>query len=196
MTTKKTKFQKAVARIERSNKTFKRAGQATKIMMVAEDVLAMLDARRLNATEGTYVQLPPEPEKGKRCDDLSDFLKLPRLPACDVCAIGAAMVASTIRLDHVPVERNEFTDIMKNDISFVEYVEENGISGNMSKQALAVFPEPLLREMEEAFENQSYGYSMRGARARLRAIYANLIKNKGKKFTQARDDNDVVWPRE
>src|ERR1700729_3822837 len=98
---KPTKFQKLVTSIERTNQSFKNAGQAKRIVMVATDVLAMLSLRRLSAVQGYYVTLPTGPHEGLR--DVSEFLKLPKLPACTVCAIGAAMVAATVRLNNVPI---------------------------------------------------------------------------------------------
>jgi hypothetical protein len=189
---KPTKFQKLVTSIERTNRSFKKAGQAKRIVMVATDVLAMLSLKRLRPITGRYVILPAGSHRGLK--DVSEFLKLPRLPACEVCAIGAAMVASTIRLDHVPITftAGEVPE-MEIDASFHSASTARRLSGNMSARALDVFPRDLLAFMEAAFEHRDFGYNIESDTARLRSIYKNLIKNKGKKFTD-RVDGTAVWP--
>jgi len=170
------KFQKLVARIERSNKTFKNASPAKKIVMVAQDVLGLLDLKRISPIKGYYVDLYDD-DRLSKFKDLSEYLKLPRIPACRVCAIGAGMVAATIRLNNVPAS----------DTYIAFWDNENA----MSNQTMSVFPIPLLRSMEGAFEHQFYGYEQNNE-GRLRAIYENLIENKGKKFTEYHTGK-VVW---
>jgi hypothetical protein len=117
------------------------------------------------------------------------LLKLPKLPACDVCAIGAGMVAATLRLDDVALDPNFRTTANFFSGGTTEYVNmEHG----MSQRALDVFPNALLRNMERAFEHNEYGYTMIGDEDCLRAIYQNLVKNKGKKFTR-HDTGSVIW---
>lgn len=192
---RRTRFQKLIARIERSNKTFKKAGQAKKILMVAQDVLDLLSLKRINAYSGFYVQMPALPTKVEGLKDISEFLKLPRLPACDVCAIGAGMVAATIRLNHVPIAKNE-DDAVQFSASFNHPDGPDKFSVGMSDRAREVFPQVLLRDMESAFEHNDYGYDQDTDEDRLKAIYGNLVKNKGKKFTTdcAKGETpEVVW---
>jgi hypothetical protein len=186
---KQTKFQKLIARIERSNKAFSKAGPAEKIVMVASDILELLSLKRINATPGTYVALPEPPGE---VNEVSDFLKLPRVPACDVCAIGAAMVAATIRLNRVKLVRDEYGQAMI-DAVFTTGADDARMSSGMSRRALSVFPKELLREMEDAFESEHHGYEQFESRDRLRAIYKNLVKNKGRKFT-THDTGEIIWP--
>jgi hypothetical protein len=196
MLTSKTKkkkvasFQKLVARIERSNASFKRAGQAKKIMMVAQDVLDLLKAKRLTAVTGYYMDLPQVRADGLK--DISEVLKLPKLPACDVCAIGAAMVASTVRLNGVPIEIED-DGYVRSDAQYKAHGAQDKFSASMSDRARSVFPDRLLRSMEEAFENCYYGYEQPHNDTRLSAIYENIVKNKGKKFTTNDTDNITVW---
>jgi hypothetical protein len=185
---KQTKFQKLIARIERSNKAFSKAGQAKKIVMVASDILELLSLKRINATPGTYVMLPEPPREAK---EVSDFLKLPRVPACDVCAVGAAMVTATIRLNRVQLVRDKYGQALTN-VAFTSAYDAP-MSRGMSRRALSVFPKELLREMEDAFESEHHGYEQPDNSARLRAIYKNLVKNKGKKFT-THDTGETIWP--
>lgn len=191
----KTKFQQLVKRIEGSNKAFAKASKAQKIVIVAKDVLAILAARRIKAVTGTYVSLERVPQAHlDGLKDMSELMKLPSLPACNVCAIGAAMFATTLRLDHVPIESyNSCSGPGFDDLS-ADYSEGDscGMTSDMSERARDVFPHSLLRCMEYAFEEREHGYNKTAASGRLKDIYTNLVKNKGKKFTD-RKTGEVVW---
>ena len=52
-----TAFQKFVARVERSNKSFKKASPAKKIVMAPQEMLDILRLRRFAVTPGTYVSV-------------------------------------------------------------------------------------------------------------------------------------------
>lgn len=189
---KLTAFQKFVARVERSNKSFKKASPAKKIVMVAKDVLDMLRLRRFAVTPGTYVEFNHNSASARASDTIEDvgaLLKLPKLPACNVCAIGAGMVAATLRLDDVAFDPNFTHYLHFYSVGTTEYVD---MESGMSQRALDVFTNALLRKMERAFEYNEYGYTMRGDKDRLRAIYQNLVKNKGKKFTH-HDTGSAIW---
>ena len=186
-TKSKTKFQQIVTRIESSNKKFQKASKAAKIVMVAKDVLAILNARRIKAVGGIYVDMGGIPyERTIGLKDMSELMKLPALPACSVCAIGAAMFATTLRLDNVPIQRETDYNMIN---AGADYTCQEGLnqSSNMSDRARSVFPHELLRRMEDAF-----GYRQSTANGRLAAIYENLVKNKGKKFTDHKTGG-VIW---
>lgn len=191
----KTKFQQLVKRIEGSNKAFAKASKAQKIVIVAKDVLAILAARRIKAVTGTYVSLEMIPRaRLEGLKDMSELMKLPSLPACNVCAIGAAMFATTLRLDHVPIESYHDCDDLSFDNLSADYSEADrlGLTTDMSNRARDIFPHDLLRRMEVAFEESEYGYNKTAASGRLKDIYTNLVENKGKKFTHRRT-GAVVW---
>jgi len=176
------RFAALCKRIEASNDAFKVASPAERVLAVARDVLSMLDAGRLRATHGLYVsgKLPGGVDGyEQRGKDLSEILRLPKLPPCRVCAIGAAMVACTLRLDEVKF--GEVADSFGPTFgeSYVFYRDDR-----MTGNAREVFSADLLAAMEHAFESGSYGYkSVRMGEARMRAIYDNLVKNRGRKFT-------------
>jgi hypothetical protein len=189
-TEKTAKFKTLVKGIERSNEKFAKGKPHERIVMVAKDVLAMLALGRLKAQTGTYVHVELEDtallesvqEEG--CQ-VSDLLKNPALPPCDVCAIGGVMVAATLRLNKVRFEPGS------SDLSDGFSEDEKD---TMSARAEDVFPAELLRIMEEAFEEGSFNYErLSSDSGRLRAIYTNLVENKGKCFTHYRG-SEVVWP--
>jgi hypothetical protein len=183
-----TPFHKLVKRIEKSNDKFQAATKAQRIVMVSKDVLAMLELNRMKAHKGFYVKMPqlsalPE---DTTCQ-LQDILKMPDLPTCEVCAIGAGMLASTLRLNQVEVS----TFDLRNGSKFFTYTPWS-FSKDMSQRAMDVFSRELLCEMEKAFEGGWYNYRRLRVSSRLVAIYQNLIDNKGEKFTFYQNPSKVV----
>jgi hypothetical protein len=192
----KTKFQQLVKSIEGSNKKFEKASKAAKIVMVAKDVLAMLAARRIRAISGLYISQGGVPEESiVGLKDMSELLKLPVLPPCEVCAIGAAMFATTLRLDNVPITPDHFSS---NHSTSAFYATEasaasgSGLSAAMSQRARCVFPDYLLRCMEYVFEKRECGYTQKSDSSRLVAIYKNLVENKGNSFTNCKTGT-LLW---
>lgn len=178
-------FKTLVKKIKRSNKVFNKATTDKRILMVAKDVIQLLNLDRIKATSNEYVVLKSKLLNKYR--QVSDLLKMPEFPACKVCAIGGAMVASTMRLNDVNTIAG--TIIGRDKIRFgFNTFDSNGMQLN----AMSIFPEHLLLSMEKAFENGDYGYLHKSKKARLRAIYQNLIDNKGKFFSNHNDGN-VVW---
>src|SRR5580658_7556579 len=100
-------FTTFVKSVERSNTKFQQANRHQKIVMVSKDILKMLELKRIKAQTGTYVDMPPVPGITMEEDDaddkcsVQDILKMPQLPACTVCAIGSAMLGTTLRLNKV-----------------------------------------------------------------------------------------------
>ncbi len=156
--------------------------------MVARDVLALLDARRIRATHGEYFSLPMcksiQMDSGAfETVSLKDVLEEPETPACNVCAIGASMYASTLRLNKVEAP----VGILRTGLSLffrTPSSQDSTMSNGTSANAIRVFGLPLLCRMEDAFECGHYGYGgVRKGAPRLRAIYRNIIKNKGTRLT-------------
>jgi hypothetical protein len=189
---KKAQFKNLVKRIQRSNKKFEAATPAQKIVMVAQDVLALLDLNRIKAEQGIYVRVP-QVEKVKVNEDgkcsMQDVFKMPDLPACHVCAIGSAQVAAVLRLNRVEAPADEVRDG-----KWYSYNSDTHYDSDdqISERAREVFPGLLLRDMERAFEHGSYDYyQVKTPKARLRAIYQNLIDNKGC-FTYYKDSQVII----
>ncbi len=180
------KFRNLVDRINRTNDKFEEADADKKRLMVAKDVLRLLDAKAVAAIHNIYVELDQVPDKftGRGGFQVSDLFKSIKTPTCNVCAIGGAMVAATMRLNDVSTWCNSVLED-----SFDEHEE-----GGMSARAVEVFGKDLLRRMETAFERGSFGYHrLKSANGRLRAIYQNLVDNRGARFTNYRGVSEL-WP--
>jgi hypothetical protein len=197
-------FTTFVKSVERSNTKFQQANRHQKIVMVSKDVLMMLELKRIKAQTGTYVEIPAAPGITLEKDDagfltytdsndkcsVQDILKMPELPACTVCAIGGAMLGTTLRLNKVNADKLS----AYHGISMWYGHDMLGTADTQaSKRANSVFGTKLLRYMEEAFESNNYGYVRLSTHNRLIAIYQNLIDNKGKRFTWYKDKTRVVF---
>jgi hypothetical protein len=203
-TVKTQDFGKLVKSIERSNAKFATANRPQRIVMVAKDVLALLTLKRIKARQGNYVKMDKVPENLniETNDDgtcqLQDLLKMAAMPTCSVCAIGSAMIASTLRLNEVSVSKSSLTSDYGS-LRYFFYTDDDDshardTEDQMSKRARDVFPEDLLRYMEQAFETGNYGYyRLSSAKGRLVAIYQNLVDNKGERFTEYKSKK-VVFP--
>lgn len=188
------KYALFVKRVEESNAKFEKANQFERIVMVSRDVLMMTSLGKLYPEHDVYTSgsipydmldpiLREAREKHEYSFELSRLLKMPKLPACSVCAIGGAMIAATLRCNHVMVS----TDMRQIYESYENFPRDN----SMSARAQDIFPSDLLRTMERAFEGGCYGYSRQGrGTRRFRAIYGNLVQNHGKKFTAYGDGHD------
>jgi hypothetical protein len=189
-------FTTFVKSVERSNTKFQQANRHQKIVMVSKDILKMLELKRIKAQTGTYVDMPPVPGITMEEDDaddkcsVQDILKMPELPACTVCAIGGAMLGTTLRLNKVNADKlSAYHGISM----WYGYDMVGTADTQASKRANSVFGTQLLRYMEEAFESNNYGYVRLSTHNRLIAIYQNLIDNKGKRFTWYKDKTRVVF---
>lgn len=196
---------KIKARQQKRNTQFCALNKAGQRTMVAKDVLKMLDDRKLKARfDNTYVSLPKQLTSSEQ--ELSTVLELNVKSSnpCTVCGIGAAMVCDLLIKDHLKLgsfymgddtDPSNFEDYH---VTFAPDTDSNSpYPGDIqwSQMVSKTFPESLLRLIEKAFERGSYGYDKcRSANGRLGAIYANIVANKGVKFSSY-DRKTVVWGR-
>lgn len=166
-----------------SNRAFAKASPAKKRVMIAQDVLAALKARRLKARAGMYLVGDLAGKKG----ELRDIL--PTVPPCSVCAKGAIMLCTVMRRDRVKVN-----DVFGYYDHFDERTENrrSAFKGRkMSRLLGGVFSPSQLAMIENEFEGRHYdesdprapgplGYGLpETSGRRLVAIMENIVKNGG-----------------
>lgn len=128
---------------------------------VARDVIAQLDAGCFKATSGTYFDFPMKFLDGK--------LSRAVVAGCEVCAVGACLVATLLRKDPATT----LTDYDMNCF---------GLRGSRER-ARGTFTLRQLDLMEEAFELQGDGRARKFGEChlddeeRLRAIMLNVIEH-------------------
>lgn len=170
MTTAKKKTRKPMTKAQ-----FERLSPQKKRLMIAKDVLRQLDARRYipagkdakdawggRTSHGSFYvgtnRLGTQGDLDFEADAQKVFRKLPQ---CHVCAIGAAAVSAARVFDRLTVE-----DVCDQEQDVVRQY----------------FPDDQADAMEGTFE-LVYGdpeiMRLKTRRGRLRAIFANVVKNKG-----------------
>lgn len=197
MTTQTQQVRQINQRRARKNKRFQAATAAEKRVMVAKDVLQLLDAKKIRAEfDNTYVQFPAK-LKSKETDVATVLeMSMTKLNPCTVCGIGAAMVCDLLIKDKLQLGQFWHGDDMTN--NSVIYQTDSYDMGEFkwSKMVGQTFPPDLLRAIELAFESGYYDYHrVESANDRVRAVYQNIIKNKGIKFTAYGDPKCVIWGR-
>lgn len=166
-------------------------------VLIARDVLKGLRARKLKPTPGVYVRYPSRVEKKIQAAPVGqDVRGVVGQGACEVCAIGAAVVAKIHRFDQVKIRAEERWDAL-----VCRYIS-TGRGGGFFRNHGAVediFPLEMLNQMEEAFEvddsinelklgelqrydlsyAQEFGVKRKDPTKRLRAIFQNIVDNGG-----------------
>jgi len=177
------RFARFVQKIEKQNELFEKATPQERIVMCSKDALTMLQLGRIAPYKGIYVSVDSDKEFGE--GEFSSFLKMPDYPTCAVCAIGGAMVCSVLRRNRVRVPHGEDVDLTYIGCTYVDHRPMEQAQIEMSARAREIYGNELLRKMEAAFEDGAFDYHrVRGSvSTRFAAIYKNLIKNKGEKFT-------------
>ncbi len=177
--------------------TFAKLGNAGKRVAIAKDVILQLNAKKIRAVTGNYLELNGVTRKeldnnlGK---DLRDFLNKRKKP-CLACALGSCFVSLTkiednfkLKEKHLVYESIDDDDFRprlnrifgKEQIDMIESAFEisimtnSGVSDNWA-------PYGERTEEYEAKLNQAkkFGGRYRGNESRLIAIMQNIIKNKG-----------------
>jgi hypothetical protein len=179
MTMKTSDITKLAAARERANKRFDKLPAAVRRVKIAQDVLKLLDVRKLKAAHCYF-----SPDFGLRAlpVDYWDSTKslqemLPKMESCSVCAKGALLVAAADLRNQVTITQSH-TEI---------YWGDGSVS--LSKALGGAFSPEQLGNIEKAYENfcnptstvpyRLKSYLGESSQDRLRAIMANIIKNKG-----------------
>lgn len=198
-------------KVKSTNKKPKKLPQskAARAVAIAQDVLLQL--RKLKPTPGIYAEsecfmvkedLSPE--------ELQTLLQKRTIPACQVCALGAAMLAHVRLYDSVPAdklltfypaptrrhylaERNKDNNKCEAQINFdgeLPYrVLEQHFTHDQMEMIEAAFeadpsrytaPATLLPSEGFLSAAQDFGWQYRDSKKRLKAIMENIIENKGK----------------
>lgn len=192
-------LKRARKKVEGQNKAFAKASKAEKRVLIAKDVISLLALDAIFPTNGVYFKVEKEAGefKVKENDEIQKIFANPlsrSFPACEVCAIGAAML-STIRMadklkvkdvvvgcsnsssviDHETGEESLDDRITGSSEFSLEYDDDDSPWVN-------IFGYQMLAEMEKTFEhNHCNMYSdVRDPNLVMFLVYENIVMNKGK----------------
>lgn len=157
---------------------FKRMGKRAKIVAIAKDVIARIDAEFIEAIQGNMFWRAPYADTAKKLKT-----EINR-QVCEVCAKGALACAFVGSLNRYESLEGEF-DL------------EGDSNSKGTQELVSIFGRELWDAIEVAFEEHSFSWNIQhgtsladsiiasfegieDSQTRLRAIYANIVKNRGR----------------
>jgi hypothetical protein len=174
--------------IKNLNAEFKKATKAQKRVMIAQDVLAQLKAKRYVAESGCWVQANYNSAVPladiKYTDSVQELFVEKKIESCNVCALGGLFMSCTNFNNNTLLEDLDFASSELGDL-----IEEVKLSNKLNK----IFSVKQLKLIEVYFEgNDGYFYENReydtvkafyikypSDKKRLQLIMENIVKNDG-----------------
>jgi hypothetical protein len=140
-----------MSKINKLNEEFKKATKAQKRVMIAQDVLAQLKAKRYFAESGCWVQpnIKAACEKNLKDEDsVQELFAAKKIESCNVCALGGLFM-SCINLNN-----NTTVEDLKKEFYIGDFVyDDSKISNGLNR----IFTQKQLILIESYFEG-SQGY--------------------------------------
>lgn len=180
-------MQKINAAIENTNAEFKKATKSQKRVMIAQDVLAQLKAKRYIPESGVWVE--PRYKSGKMGNEEESVQKLfaeKNITKCNVCALGAMFMSCTNMNNNTTVDDldDECTGML-GDLISDNYKLSNGLNRIFTYQQLALI-ETYFENGDGYFQHQDIDYDhldkfsvTYNEDERLEQIMKNIIENQG-----------------
>ena len=135
-------------KIKNINAEFKKANKAQKRVMIAQDVLAQLKAKRYVAESGCWVQANYNPTvtlaEIKYDDSVQELFAEKTIESCNVCALGGLFMSCTNLNNNTLLE--ELDDVSEDLGNLID--EEEKLSNKLNK----IFSIPQLKWIETYFE--------------------------------------------
>jgi hypothetical protein len=174
---------KAVKTIKRSNAAFAKLPKNKQRVAVAKDVLRLIDSKLITATNNRYVAIDGYSwgERGLEFQDVAQEKDL----RCNVCALGAIMVADVCRRDKAEIADMSCIDnkdiytrmrgiFPKKDLQLIEWAFEGRDWGELEYSTSVVKYRALEQKVDEFRRKHR-----KGRHKLLRAIMENIIEHDG-----------------
>ena len=153
--------------------------KAKKRVLIAKDVIKLLDLKKIKSVRGLYLNLNGEDTKDSNAP-VEKVLK--KKKSCQVCALGSLFYAHVNRFNKVKVKnlRNEYYDARWNHPNN----QFEATQFNICKPLHSYFSQEQLLLIEDYFEeNNIYSSTVNdyipAKKMSIRAIMENIIKNNG-----------------
>jgi hypothetical protein len=174
-------------KINKLNAEFKKATKAQKRVMIAQDVLDQLKAKRYVAESGCWVQPNIHSaweQKLSHHDSVQELFIEQKIESCNVCALGGLFMSCTNFNNNTLLEDLDFASSELGDL-----IEEVKLSNKLN----SIFSVKQLKLIEVYFEgNDGYFYKNReydtvkafyikypSDKKRLQLIMENIVENEG-----------------
>lgn len=174
------------------NEKFKKATKAQKRVMIAQDVLDQIRAKRYHAVEGEWVdpiwKKDAESQKIKSSPEYSvkDAFETKAIVSCEVCALGGLFMSCANLNNHTTIKDlgsecyYNFGDLIVDDIKF-----SNGLNRIFTKNQLALIEKyyegggGYFRSTDDEEDKVGNFYETFSESRRLEIIMQNIIDNDG-----------------
>ena len=171
------------------NAEFKKATKAQKRVMIAQDVLAQLKAKRYVAESGCWVQANYNPTATwadiKYTDSVQELFVEKKIESCNVCALGGLFMSCTNLNNNTLLE--ELDDVSEDLGNLID--EEEKLSNKLNK----IFTTSQLKLIETYFEAnggyfrdydednriEAFYNKYPSDKKRLQLIMENIVENEG-----------------
>jgi hypothetical protein len=174
-------------KIKKLNAEFKKANKAQKRVMIAQDVLAQLKAKRYVAESGCWVKPNIDSaweQKLSHHDSVQELFIEQKIESCNVCALGGLFMSCTNFNNNTLLEDLDFASSELGDL-----IEEVKLSNKLN----SIFSVKQLKLIESYFEeNDGYFYinsqydrikafcdKHPSDKKRLQLIMENIVENEG-----------------
>jgi hypothetical protein len=167
------------------NAEFKKATKAQKRVMIAQDVLAQLKAKRYVAESGCWVRIHYNPTTVAKTDSVQELFVEKKIESCNVCALGGLFMSCTNFNNNTLLE--DLDDASEELGNLID--EEEKLSNKLNK----IFSTDQLKLIESYFEAnggffRDYDEDDRievfynknsSDKKRLQLIMENIVENNG-----------------
>lgn len=178
--------------LKERNREFRKAKKAEKRVMIAQDVLAQIKARRYEPAIGNWVDFSTGVNRGSGVC-LQEAFETKAIDTCKVCGVGS-LIMSAINCGNSVTENEddpEFGYASNGTLRRLSYDSIGKVSSSLEKY----FSKDQIRLIELAFElgggyffteeeidvrAVKFGKKYTSAKGRLKAIMENIIANQGK----------------
>jgi len=167
------------------NAEFKKATKAQKRVMIAQDVLAQLKAKRYVAESGCWVRIHYNPTTVAETDSVQELFVEKKIESCNVCALGGLFMSCTnFNNNTLLVDLDDVSE----DLGALVDVEEK-----LSNKLNSIFTTNQLKLIEMYFEAnggyfenydkedhiQAFYDKYPSDKKRLQLIMENIVENNG-----------------
>jgi len=190
MTTSPTKLAKILASLEEKNKEFKKSTKPQQRVLVAQDVLAQIKAKRYLASPGTWaIPTYSVPDKNlKEEDSVQKLFAIKTIKTCNVCALGGLFMSCTNLNNNTTVTELGEACELGDSLEYGDQKLSNGLNRIFTKNQLIL--------IENYFENADGYYAPEATvtmtdhinlfnekypnpQDRLKEIMKNIVENNG-----------------
>jgi len=189
MITSATKLAKILASVEEKNKEFKKSTKPQQRVLVAQDVLAQIKAKRYLASPGTWaIPTYDNPKNVKGEESVQKLFATQAIKTCDVCALGGLFMSCTNLNNNTTVEELGQASDLGDTLEYGDEKLSNGLN--------RIFTHKQLELIENYFENADgyfgseiatkmtdhinlFNNKYPNPQARLKEIMNNIVENNG-----------------